>query len=104
MGRLAAADSNQADAAKPRKMPVLGLGFRSNQAHLRLVCLMACRNKKRPTRAFMAAAVAGDRPKLRQQFWVTSRPVDFEVQALLELLDLLPEAPEVPKPDISDDD
>ena len=30
--------------------------------------------------------------------------IDFEVQALLELLDLLPEAPEVPKPDISDDD
>jgi hypothetical protein len=30
--------------------------------------------------------------------------IDFEVQALLELLDLLPEAPEVPKPDIAGDD
>jgi hypothetical protein len=30
--------------------------------------------------------------------------IDFDVQALLELLDLLPEAPEVPKPDIAGDD
>ena len=30
--------------------------------------------------------------------------IDFEVQSLLELLDLLPEAPEVPKPDVSGDD
>ena len=29
--------------------------------------------------------------------------IDFDVQALLELLDLLPEAPEVPKPDIAGD-
>ncbi len=47
-GRLAAADSNQADGAKPRKMPVLGSGFRWNQAHLRLVCFMVCLNKKAP--------------------------------------------------------
>ena len=30
--------------------------------------------------------------------------IDFDVQALLELLDLLPEPPEVPKPESSDDD
>ncbi len=30
--------------------------------------------------------------------------IDFEVETLLELLDLLPEAPEVPKPDIAGDD
>jgi hypothetical protein len=30
--------------------------------------------------------------------------IDFDVQSLLELLDLLPEAPEVPKPDVSGDD
>ena len=30
--------------------------------------------------------------------------IDFDVQALLELLDLLPEAPEVPKPDVAGDD
>jgi len=30
--------------------------------------------------------------------------IDFKVQALLELLDLLPEAPEVPKPNIAGDD
>jgi hypothetical protein len=30
--------------------------------------------------------------------------IDFDVQALLELLDLLPEAPEVPKPDVSGGD
>ncbi len=29
--------------------------------------------------------------------------IDFEVEALLELLDLLPGAPEVPKPETSDD-
>ncbi len=30
--------------------------------------------------------------------------IDFDVRSLLELLDLLPEAPEVPKPDVSGDD
>ena len=30
--------------------------------------------------------------------------IDFDVQALLELLDLLPETPEVPKPDLEGDD
>ncbi len=30
--------------------------------------------------------------------------IDFDVQSLLELLDLLPEAPAVPKPDFSGDD
>ena len=30
--------------------------------------------------------------------------IDFDVQALLELLDLLPEPPEVPKPESPDDD
>jgi len=30
--------------------------------------------------------------------------LDFDVQSLLELLDLLPEATEVPKPDVSGDD
>jgi len=30
--------------------------------------------------------------------------IDFDVQALLELLDLLPEPPEVPQPESSDDD
>ena len=30
--------------------------------------------------------------------------IDFDVQALLELLELLPDAPEVPMPETSDDD
>ena len=30
--------------------------------------------------------------------------IDLDVRSLLELLDLLPEAPEVPKPDVSGDD
>ena len=56
--RLAAAVSNQADAGKPRKMLVLESGFRSNQAHLLLVCLMVCQNKKAPGRRLFAGWLA----------------------------------------------
>ena len=40
-------------------MLVLGSGFRSNQAHLRLVCSMVCRNKKAPGRRLFVGYLAG---------------------------------------------